>query len=435
MTRDPVERALAVSPNLYSISVKEVCRDKRRTEPTDPPNHGALLGAISHAPNLKHVQVTGCIHPWSPTESHIGNPRQPWKDFIPPIEGSPKRKQLETLVFKGYDSFLTRPRLDVWETEADFSRLKVFGCSISDEHLVDNFLATLSPLQSLTLSEKLNDSIIDNVTARHGPTLRELNLRPSGAIGLDWRITAPHIDMIASRCPNIVSMTLVLQRSMGDRIETQCYEALGSLRRLKKLQLNLNCTNPDFRELQNPPEDWDDFDKATQTPAEESPKWYNGYLKRAIVNAALDEHLVRAIWDAINENRDQGSGLEELGVCTFGGSRFGSRNLDPNDMVKINSHVSRSYLVKPNSRVEGGLDIVELTKKKRKNKDITFSISGRSGIGIGGPCGGVGRCRELIAMRNRADALCERLYGTRNCVYKLKSTRTRVQQVVQISHT
>jgi hypothetical protein len=108
-------------------------------------------------------------------------------------------------------------------------------------------------------------------------------------------------------------------------------------------------------------------------------------LKRAIVNAALNEHLVREIWDTINENRDLGSGLlEELAVCTFGGSRFGSRNLDPNDMVTINNHVSRSYLVKPGARVEGGLDIVELTKKKTQEQRYHNAAIRRASAGGGG---------------------------------------------------
>ena len=44
-----------------------------------------------------------------------------------------------------------------------------------------------------------------------------------------YRMTAPDVETLAPRCPRLTSLSLTLKRSLGDRTETRCYEAIGML--------------------------------------------------------------------------------------------------------------------------------------------------------------------------------------------------------------
>jgi hypothetical protein len=154
---------------------------------------------------------------------------------------------------------------------------------------------------------------------------------------------------------------------MGDRTETRCYEALGTLQNLKHVKLGLNCSNPSPWDLA-PEDHWDDFDKATRTREGFSPKHYNGHLKIAIVNSALDENLVKQIWSAINGKRKKDT-VQSLDINTYGGSSFG--NSHPGDLMEIVNHISRHYKVTADPTFDGGIEIVELSKKGREDRDAS----------------------------------------------------------------
>ena len=402
---DPEERALAISGNLHSLSIKYMYRDSHGV---DDYNEAAALSTVRHAKNLKHVRMLGARPASSPALYRArGTPLSQWKGFVPPIEESddaPKAK-LESLSFVGYSDNLGMKKLNKWKDVADLSSLKVLKCSTSDEnflrhvalhdefpHLerlsltlrankrenldtwweaVDTFFASLNPLTSLHLSGSLHQSLIEVVAQRHGPTLTELKLNP-WADGYDMpgpplRITTPVMQLLASSAPNLTSVALTLKRSMGDRTETQCYEALGTLHKLQHLKLSLDCTNANQWHL-SPGEDWDTFDAKTQTPPGQRPKSYNGHLKIAIVNSALDESLVKQIWDVINENRTKDT-LQTLEIHTFGGSSFG--NSHPGDLMDIVDHVSRHYKVTAAPETIRGVEIVELSKETREQRDAS----------------------------------------------------------------
>lgn len=85
-----------------------------------------------------------------------------------------------------------------------------------------------------------------------------------------------------------------------------------------------------------------------------------------MVNSALDEDLVRQIWDVINERQTKNT-LRTLKIHTYGGSAFG--DIHSGDLSTIVEHVSRSYLVTANPGIEGGIEIVELSKRRRETID------------------------------------------------------------------
>ena len=264
---DPDERALATSPNLYSLSVKHMYRDSNGM---DDHNAVATLETVKSAPNLKHIRMLGCRPASSPGLYQArGRPLTPWKGFMPPIEDSRAKKnmktRLESFRLEGYNDRLTISKLQKWEEVADLSCVEALSCSIHSSDILDhvavlnkfpsvvelhlglkpsqyddrsgwepaleNFFSSLCPLEALFVSGSMHSAMLNLIAKRHGKTLKALSICPF-ADGYDMpgpplRLTANAIEILARECPNLAGLRLILPRSMGDRTETRCYEALG----------------------------------------------------------------------------------------------------------------------------------------------------------------------------------------------------------------
>ncbi|CAI6339190.1 unnamed protein product [Periconia digitata] len=402
------ERALAMSKNLHSLSIK--CATRQSTGMADH-NGAAALRTMELAPNLKHVRWLGC----RPASSfHLyqarGQPLPRWDGFVPAIinsEGQHRQKlQLESLSFLGYDDYLHETKFAIWDKLVDFSHLKSLTFSTHGEaflnHItthdvfpnlkslgltltqteaqqtdpagwqtaIEHFTESLRPLSSLHLHGTIHPKLLETIASTHGETLRELAIHPYSngynTTGPPLRLTPAMLTSLASQSPHLTTLTLTLKRSMGDRTETACYEALSTLPSLKHLTLGLDCQNPRQRDLAPDPT-WSDFDKATQTAPGASPKEYNGHFKIAIVNSALDEYLVRDIWDVLNRRRRAPERLQSFTVHTFGGSAFGSSH--PGDLMAIVQHISRKY--RAVALNDGGVKVTEMLRKKREEMDAT----------------------------------------------------------------
>jgi hypothetical protein len=202
--------------------------------------------------------------------------------------------------------------------------------------------------------------LLANICTHHGHTLYELALRDVFTFTKPRvQFTAADISMIGSSCSVLSNLDIIIKRSMSNRSETKCYEALGTIRTLKKLHIRLDCDNPGDP---GPPSDnWDEFNKTRSAGF-----FYNGHLEFAIVNSAVDETLATSIWDVISENTHN-QGLESLVItctrCTFG-------NRIPNGLRAISGNLSRSYQITasiPGDRRK--LKVVELTKESREKRD------------------------------------------------------------------
>ena len=411
---DPDERALPTSKNLHSLDIMYLYRDSNGV---DDHNGAAALRTVSLAKGLKHVRMLGCRPGSSPGLYAARNrPLEEWGGFVPPIKeddeelqnASRQKTTLESLEFSGYDKKINIAKIRKWEDAVDFSSLKILNCATGDEaflqHVaarntlpkleqltislqpgkrendslsswesaIEHFFACLPPLTVLKLSGQLHENLMGVVFERHGPTLQTLRLDPShdhyDAAGPLLRFTPAMIELLASCAPRLKQLSLTMKRTMGDRNEVRCYEALGALSSLEALTLRLDCTNANAWDL-SPEEDWDDFDKATQTHSGSMPKNYNGHLKMAMVNSALDEDLVRQIWLVINKRRQNGT-LELLSLDTFGGSSFDSSH--PGDLMEIVGHVSRQYFVTKDSGLADGIMIEEEMREDREEKDATM---------------------------------------------------------------
>ena len=393
---DPDEHALVTSPCLHSLSVLYTWRD---SQGIDDHNEDAAIRTVALAPNLKHVRMLGC-RPASSAALHMSRsrPKESWNGFVPPIDTF-NRSSLISLSFCGYYRELTKVKFDEWHKYTDFSKLQEMAFSVSDSNVLmdvvvesplpclkhlsiglrrhkndedfklaaEAFFDTLRPLNVLSVAGTLHTELLAKICDRHGSALRELALTPYEGLydmaGPPLLIAAADISMIGSSCPHLSNLDITIRRSMSNRSETKCYEALGTIRTLKKLHVRLDCTNP--TNLGPPSDNWDEFNKTLSGLS--MPRVHHGHLEYAIVNSAVDETLARSIWDVISENTHKPP-LESLEITSCGGSGFG--NSHPGDLMTIVRNLSRSYLITVSASSDGDkLKVVEMTKESREKSD------------------------------------------------------------------
>ena len=390
----PDELALITCPLLHSMSVLHTYRDSAGQ---DDFNGEAALQAVSLAPNLKHVRMLGCRPVSSPAlHSARRRPRAKWNGFKPPFKAAGKGS-LITLGLAGYSDRLDRAKLNDWASQTDFSELREMAFAIEDRTLladmainnvlpslhtlvvtlerrkedeqfkaaVEDFFSVLKPLRVLRLSGTLHRELLAKICERHGDTLRELSLRPYedyyDMAGPPLELTSDDVIMLADKCNTLRDLRISIRRSMGNRKETKCYEALGRISTLRRVNLILDCTNPENPGEPSP--EWDDFEKTFA--ARSTPRTYYGHIKRAIVNSAVDESLALSIWEVISENNPK---LESLFIKPKGGSGFGRWSTA--DLSDIVHNVARSFrCTRIGTDESSNIEIVETSKKERQEQD------------------------------------------------------------------
>ncbi|KAL4749970.1 hypothetical protein BDW72DRAFT_213740 [Aspergillus terricola var. indicus] len=209
----------------------------------------------------------------------------------------------ETVDFSHLRSLqLWRVHLDTLETATtcDFPSLRTLVLGLfprrrnpSQAHLSDEaagaFVASLRPLESIHLTGPFFQESFKAVLSHHGSSLRKLSLYPtetSRILPIDqFLITPNEIGQIQQHCPNIYDLRLQIERTLGDQREQDIYRALGKLRRLRHLSLQLDVWNA--VELKT-------MDKAALTQP--------CYAEHIFINIALDAELAREIFNLIASN-------------------------------------------------------------------------------------------------------------------------------------
>ncbi|GFF80418.1 hypothetical protein IFM47457_05171 [Aspergillus lentulus] len=89
-------------------------------------------------------------------------------------------------------------------------------------------------------------------------------------------------------------------RTQGDAREVALYKALGTIRNLKFLDLELNVSDPSlYQENASIDPDWDDFDNQyTEEGLEGINRSRNGHIRNLLVNTLIDEPLASSIFEA-----------------------------------------------------------------------------------------------------------------------------------------
>ncbi|KAJ4287100.1 hypothetical protein N0V88_007722 [Collariella sp. IMI 366227] len=179
------------------------------------------------------------------------------------------------------------------------------------------FLQALPPLNRLSLTNYFGVLTLSVILAHHGPTLHSLHLAPnpkttttSSLITFHRSTTPPFyhsatiVAQIATHCPRLEYLGLPVQRQQGGPQEVAAYRALGKLRRLERVELFLNCGVLPVLVLGCAGSAAEEAQAEREAEAE--------FLRKLMVNSAVDEVLARAIFGEI-----AGAGgvlLERLGV-------------------------------------------------------------------------------------------------------------------------
>jgi hypothetical protein len=296
---DPDELALATSPNLYSIQA--ACQPHDVTGRLSFSLDAVQSMVLGAAPNLRrvHVSISTPLLIRPDTQSL----RPAWRGFPDPGSNQanddttrPRLARLETLAFSGYCRtdlredlygfmnstdfrYLVRLRISCgisrhalntvasMADKGDFSSLQSLALFVVAHDYRENkpdtldkptslFLEALPPLKSLYLTGYVSNLCAHAVLHRHGPTLRKLRFLPfmqflktTSSATMRNNSTSPWYmtltQDIALRCPRVEFLSLRIQRHQGGPEEVALYRALGTLPRLARLTLFLDCSLPE----------------------------------------------------------------------------------------------------------------------------------------------------------------------------------------------
>lgn len=392
------EWALISSPNLHSMNA--MVDDWRSRDFNDY----AALHTIGLAPNLKHVRILA-KPPRGATR--IYSSLEDWQACLPPLpEPILPFNKVQTLALLGLaDLFewseiteritscaLTFPQLRAlrfncsdYEDLEKLARNRPFPKLLkldmrmrpstllfpSEEAIrersntfqsaVGGFVGSLNSLHTLSLSGCLEGLLLEPIVENHGSSLTTLNFESEGRTLRNLEspalLSVRDLNLLAKKCSNLVRLKLEVRRSLGDRLETAVYEALGSMSKLEHLHIRLHCYNPTLWRAK-PDETWDEFDSTPAPLCAHAMKYYRN-LKDVILNGAVDEHLARAIWDIINRRRGA-NGLKSLELEPINMRVYGPWRWIP-EMDIILEHVRRHWQLIADTAVKGGVVFRDVT--------------------------------------------------------------------------
>ncbi|KAI8624406.1 hypothetical protein F5Y19DRAFT_318282 [Xylariaceae sp. FL1651] len=411
----PYEMALASSPCLYSVKV-ECCQ--RDSEGDDDFNQEAMMELVAGlAPNLKEVAVVNLTPENS--QRYYRRPREPWRG-LPGFVSGRSIGSLTSLSLLGAVDLRSPGLLETWARHTDFSNLRHlalgggYGCEsvgvsgevmewitqncsfpqlkalhvrmLRDDQEVERpnyannavtFLRAFEPLDQLSVSGPLEPKILDAILDQHGPTLTKLSLRPSEQEftpsnlrvrrEMPMAFTQEHILQIHAQCPALQELTISVKRTKSDTLEAEMYKSFGQMAQLKSLFLILDCS--DWRVTRDADSrDDPSFDAFDREGFKFSGYLKKGHLRKTLMNCAVDETLVRSIWETICKSK-VGRKLESLKVWTTGGGHWGA-SLSNGGIPPVIDHLSRSWLVERVCHDDGDvINVRELGRRVREARD------------------------------------------------------------------
>lgn len=385
---------LASSPCIHSVGVQYYGRfPSGFHENLDPSLHHrevVMQMTSGLAPNLKELTL-GVSLRRLPSFLPALNPTLPaWKGFGQAQESAPKthRCSLRSLRLVNF-GLIPRREIEVWKECLDFSALQVLKLeghldidvlryltvdfdfpslkTLTLTHLgfwrkvtgretfhvdANVFIRKAPPLRSLTLGQWYAKIGIGLIVGHHGARLIELNLLQYN--GPEIRVK--DLVLIARHCPLLELFKLTLQRTQGDINEVALYKALGSIRRLQYIQLQLDVADhhyvvDDQGNAYTWPCLWTLFPPfaeclyQTQIRADGS-NAPTGEIRARLINCAIDGRLACSIFDAISSGKPAGSlPLEKLSIRVAGRTRY-PRNVGcPRQLSAVLDYMCRPWKV------------------------------------------------------------------------------------------
>lgn len=361
----PLDYELITSPCLHALGLRYVPTHR---QPENEVDHDAVVISMltSLAPNLKIVRMLPCL------SMAIGPPAHAnWNRFNAP-GGLPGIGEITSLIMGaicdgvGFWQSKGKEMMRAWKGYTDFSHLRSLCLQTTAVTLLDTmsnlntlpalerlviyptlgddtdffqtviaiFLEGLKPLSTLRLRFPVTAQLRQSIFEMHGPTLVDLTLEP---------MTLGELLTLRDACPNLGRLETTIKRSESDRWETRCYEALGRLPRLTTLILRLDGSIPNelvpFNNNQQTGGQ-DDVDR-TQFPPDR--RLCIGQIQRIMINSAVDETLVREIWDVISEHK-AGKELQYLKIINRPGEWY--RGYRIAGIRKCTRDMRRSYVAR-----------------------------------------------------------------------------------------
>jgi hypothetical protein len=314
------ERSLATSPCLYGIG------DLGRLD-----NGTGLSLAVRHAPRLKNF----FLWLWDPIDFVIVvdvSGVSPLEHFQLDARPTSEMELPSVVVHRIAFGDLSALRVLKLNIEIDHRTLPApddfpslvtltLTCptsSIPDQYW-DNLLAFLRDLPSLTTLQLKRWKRSVPVVSGLSPNLRTLNISTHVTRDTD-HLRIDHIQRLAELCPHLEDLTIEIPRSRGDASEVALYRALGLLPRLQRVALSLDVSQP-------PPvritardgtvtsdtvvEPWFDV-WDTEYIREGGHTYRNGHVRDILVNHAVDDLLVRSIFEVMDSTKKDICGKDVL---------------------------------------------------------------------------------------------------------------------------
>lgn len=271
-------------------------------------------------------------------------------------------------------------------------RTLVFTCasvsSLEYWTTLSTFLRDLPRLQTLHL-RKWERSVA--VVPALNSNLRHLTISTQVGAFAD-PLCGKHVHQLVNVCPKLEELSLEIQRSRGDAAEVSLYRALGRLRRLQHLTLNLDASPPplnrnveffdhngDFFSHGTSSQPWFDVEDAKTLPGLLCP-YRQGHVKDVLVNSAIDSALARSIFELVHQAKMGLSGavlpLERLELGTSYGDRFPRSRGDParGGLSPFLAALHRKWLVERDVR-DDARDVIHVTELDREARLNNFDDS------------------------------------------------------------
>lgn len=400
---DEYELKLITSPNLHSISVQY--EEIKGYDFDGQPNYqgdAVLRMAAGLARNLQDVRILR----WAGNEQDFPLPPRPqWNGFVTPLrEPLPFFKASLRRLDLGSTPSVPRKMLEDWAQHSNLHTLEdltIYGAVEQDVlefisnqdqltrlqtlkldlpggdrwrnttgqtreyyEAAERFLKRLPELSYLKLTGWVHRM---SLSESLGSNLTTLLLEPV----LDDGLAYQEVEAIARLCPLLERLGLTLLRSRGDAHEVAAYRSLGSLTRLRRLLLNLQVSPPPSALVQEAvhAEALPNFDELDRQPLECYPPYLKGHARDFFMSAAVDEDLVRSIFDVISSAKAEGSlPLERMKVRVIV-QEFGYTHLQYREHPWITSCFEGAWLLRRDPR-DDRRDVVRVTEtSKRRLKD------------------------------------------------------------------
>ncbi|KAF4216560.1 hypothetical protein CNMCM8980_010202 [Aspergillus fumigatiaffinis] len=265
---------------------------------------GAGMTKLMQNPGDKHPAAIECLRVKHSYFSMLAAALEEWVPYI----------DFSTVQILDLGSSIKAEAFAAWTDQLHFPALRTLRLFLGPKDAgaeqtpdfctqATRFLQSLPSLSEIHLIAWHSQLSIGTLTKHHGRCLRKLSVtsRP-------WQCFSEHdILQVGRYCPLLEKLSIPIRRTKGDAREVALYKALGTIRNLKFLDLELNVSDPTlYQENASIDSDWDNFDNQyTDEDLQGVNRSRNGHIRNLLVNTLIDEALASSIFEVISAAKSQ----------------------------------------------------------------------------------------------------------------------------------